>query len=334
MLGIIKFWILGAFLLCSITICLSWTKALSPQLDQMKVSDSFSCREFNPLLGGGFKPNCSSHWVRHLNGKVAFDSQFSTDEFGRRKIPGGVSEHRKNNVLFFGCSFTLGAGVDDDQTTPYYFSKQNQNTNTYNYAGTGYGPQQMLALLTESDLPSQVLKVKGKNVGIYIFMDFHVQRAVGKPSVYNYFGRYFPFYELDANHIPVHKGNFENGRKFISSVYRVIHNIPFLNFAFERWIDPPSDADVMFTAELIKAAKKAFVERFEQAEFYVVFYSGFDEKLNSKFRLFLEKENIRYLDYTNLFSTRTMEMKVGDGHPSARAHELVGKQIAQDLNLD
>ena len=58
-------------------------------------------------------------------------------------------DRKSEFVIFTGCSFVFGEGVNDNQTLPYLYGKQNPAVRCYNYGFPGYGTQQMLAVLQQ-----------------------------------------------------------------------------------------------------------------------------------------------------------------------------------------
>lgn len=294
-------------------------------------TESFECRTIDPVLGGGFKPNCKSRWLRKHENNVIFDINFSTDEFGRRTTPRKSNVQRTANTLFFGCSFTLGAGVNDNETLPYYYSQNFPSMNVYNYGGSGFGPQQILAVLADTDVKNQVAPATTRTIGIYVFLNFHVQRAVGKPSVYNNFGKYFPYYELDESNQLIHKGTFISGRPIRSKLYDWINSIPFFATRFEILNEAPSEQDILVTARIIEESSKSFFQKFASKDFFVLIYPGSDRKINSKIKLFLENRGIKYFDYSDLVDMNASSNRLKDAHPSAATHRTVASHLVQDL---
>lgn len=52
-----------------------------------------------------------------------------------------------SRINFFGCSFTYGYGLNDDETFPYYVAQKIENISVKNFGFTGYGVHQALAIL-------------------------------------------------------------------------------------------------------------------------------------------------------------------------------------------
>lgn len=78
------------------------------------------------------------------SGETITDGLRTTDASGIRPTAGKADA--QDTYLFLGCSFMMGFGLNDDQTLPYYFSKESGFTlNVLNFAYNNYGPHQALA---------------------------------------------------------------------------------------------------------------------------------------------------------------------------------------------
>jgi hypothetical protein len=74
---------------------------------------------------------------------LIYDVTYTIDADGLR-IAAGLDENPHDNrcMLFFGCSFTFGEGVDDHEAMPYVAGTL-ANLRAYNFGFPGYGPHQM-----------------------------------------------------------------------------------------------------------------------------------------------------------------------------------------------
>lgn len=82
-------------------------------------------------------------------GKESFDAMYTLDEKNRRITP-KANPNPDADLLLFGCSFTFGFGMNDDQTWPWLLAKDLGPTwRVENYAYSGFGAQQTLFLLEE-----------------------------------------------------------------------------------------------------------------------------------------------------------------------------------------
>lgn len=116
---------------------------------------------------------------------VAFNVIYTTNQYGLRITPYDLRslEHSQidgyQNVVFFGCSYVFGEGVNDNETLPYLFEEKSHGKyRAYNFGFSGYGPHQMLRIL-ESDLLKPVVNNGRQPIGIYLALFSHIDRAAG-----------------------------------------------------------------------------------------------------------------------------------------------------------
>jgi len=97
--------------------------------------------------------------------EILFNVLYTTDEKGRR-ITADNQSTADTLILLFGCSYTYGEGLNDDETFAWQLSELlGPKFQVYNYGFHGYGSHQMLALL-ESDRLDEFEK-KYKNIYAY-----------------------------------------------------------------------------------------------------------------------------------------------------------------------
>jgi hypothetical protein len=103
-------------------------------------------------------------------------------------------------VVFFGCSFTFGIGLNDDQTLPQAFADSlDRKIRVLNLGIGAYGPQHFLAELQSGFFDSVI----GPHPRLFIFATaaWHVDRSACKP----YWMRFAPRYKIE-NGQPILKG--------------------------------------------------------------------------------------------------------------------------------
>jgi len=300
--------------------------------------ERMDCRRLDALLGGGLKPDCSTRWKRWITDgateRMIFDAQLTTDHWGHRIVPGGLGIGRPNQAVFFGCSFTLGAGLNDDETLPSYFARAAPGFDVYNFASSGFGPQQMLAALTETDL-APVRPKPGRTVAFYVLLDFHIARAVGTYEVVTNFGRYFPYYRLAPDGTLQRSGNFTTGRPWRMWTYDLIAHsqLSFVQSLVQSWSARLSRADAELTAAIVRRSADAFRSKYGSDEFYVVLYPGGARDVEERVISSLETAGIRILDCSDLVDMHAEGARIGDTHPSATTNRAVAEQLAHALGL-
>lgn len=156
------------------------------------------------------------------SGRYLFDAAYSFNHFGGRKTRGNPDAEEV--YIFLGCSFTFGFGLNEDQTLPYFFSREmGFRANVINVAVSGYGPNHALREL-ELNYRLGLAGINPSHVrGVYFgFIDDHANRVV-LPKTQNS----VPYYKLDGDKLVyLEKGGYFSRRFFImmgkSRIYPVL----------------------------------------------------------------------------------------------------------------
>lgn len=277
------------------------------------------------------RPNGSFRSYKREPGssRMIYDITYHTDALSRRITPVDNPEGRPQFAAFFGCSFTYGEGLEDDQTIPYYFAKASPEYVPYNYAFHGASAADMLLKLESADVRKEIPQQKG--VLVYIFIDAHMKRLVGSMQIAGSWGSTRPRYVLSKDGIPVHKGTFRTGRPAITWLYRELYKSAIVRY-FK--IDLParfSDGDYRLMTAVIKRSRDLFLSRFPGSSFVTVFLP--ESSLAPVLEPYLDREGIRYLDERRLFRAHAPEYVLSpfDHHPSAKADRIVAEALARDL---
>lgn len=276
--------------------------------------------------------------------EVVLRWRYTTDEFGRRVVPGSTTDKTAKFLAFFGCSMTFGEGVSDEETLPHFAACKSPSHKVYNYAVSGYGPQHMLARFQHSRLDQEIPEQEG--YVIYVLFSGHVLRVIGSMSVYNGWGDTLPLpcYELDDQGGLVHRGTFQEARPLRSLAYRMLDKSQTLRYLRQPIDFPirPRDRDLDLTTAVLVESQKWAKKTFPKAQFRVVFYPEYpkwflalDPQYLSAMKAKLDAAGITYLDYSNLVDFTQPENSIPhDGHPSAKAHQTVAERVVKDLGLD
>ncbi len=128
-------------------------------------------------IGSRPVPNTTITFEESLGGQLIDAVRYKFDSSGLRVIPRSV-QGGPYRVVFFGCSFMFGHGVEDDQTLPYYFLREAKGTfEGFNFAGDGWGPHQMLREIETGF----VRRVAGTpELAIYESIPDHLRRVAGR----------------------------------------------------------------------------------------------------------------------------------------------------------
>jgi hypothetical protein len=136
---------------------------------------------------------------------VLFDTNYTIDSNDLRVAPPWRKDDLAGTALFFGCSFTFGEGLKDNETLPYQVGEQSGGRyRTFNFAFDAYGPSQMLAEI-EHGIVQRTVDTTPR-YAYYIAIPNHVWRVAGRTA----WGQHAPRYVLDADGTVHQAGHFEN----------------------------------------------------------------------------------------------------------------------------
>jgi hypothetical protein len=288
-------------------------------------------------LGSAPKRNTSVTETKTLqNGKPVFHATYTIDALGRRVTPVEAPSDRRKFMLFFGCSFVFGEGLNDDQTLPYFIARGARCYTPYNYAFIGYGPQQTATVLQDGRIKSQVHEHRG--LALYGFMGEpgtgHIDRAIGALAVFDW-TRYFPFYHLDDAGELRRDGNFVTGRPVRSWAFKVLTRSTMVRLLGLNYPVRLNDDHIRLTATIIAESDKAFRKEFPEAEgFFVVIFPGAERRSCQKLKEILEEKRVGVLDYSQAGEFGAEDYRIeSDGHPSEKWNRRLAQIIVNDLKL-
>ena len=283
---------------------------------------------FNEHLGYKPKPDTSHTGVRIVNGKIIYSIKFNTDANSLRITPIDSTKPRTQYAQFYGCSMTFGEGVQSNETLPYYFGKYNSTYHPYNFAYSGYGPHQMLARL-ESGSPKNIVK-ESAGIAFYIYINDHVNRAIGTMTNYGYNGGNAPYFHEVGNGLK-HDGLFKDARRIRSWFYEILLKSNILKLFKIGYPFTISEADYELTAEIMAQASRDYKKQFGNDNFYVIIYpTTVDSSLIIRL---LKQKGVKVLDYSKLFNPTDKKYAIPyDEHPTALANEVLIKHLVKDIN--
>ncbi len=291
----------------------------------------------DPVLGYKPLPSSQIRAKRILGGRTLFEATYTQNAEARRIVPPVASaaplDGSARVALFFGCSFTYGEGVQDDQTLPFFYSVDRGNTRAINLGYNGYGPQNMLALLDDTAALASLRTEIGTAPAvetIYTFIDHHVKRSSGALSVMHY-GKDLPAYELDTQGDVARVGTFASRRPLVTPLLRALSLSRVLSAMHVDWPLSVSHDDLALTVALIAKSRDRLAAAFPGNGFHVLLYPG--TRLADRLIPLLRGKNLDVLDYTRAafgWNPETMAIPV-DLHPNERGHAYVARRLADDL---
>src|SRR5262245_41293491 len=168
-------------------------------------------RSKNDILGTAPISGTQARSTRSERGAKLYDVTYTIDSKGLRVAPPVKNSETASCILFFGCSFTFGEGLQDTETLPYQTGFQSEGRyRTFNFGFHGYGPHQMLAQI-EHGLVRKVVDCRPE-YAIYQAVPHHVARVAGKTL----FGQHAPRYQVGTDGTVRLNGHFDDEKKALS----------------------------------------------------------------------------------------------------------------------
>jgi len=289
------------------------------------------------IRGYAAGPNVTAHERLRAGSELLLDVVYTTNARGLRIAPHDVasgSAPRSGdyaNVVFFGCSVTIGEGVDDRETMPWVFETLSEGKyHAYNAAFHGYGPHQMLRIL-ETGLLERVVPGKPPAKAVYQGLMEHIERSAGNYPAISW-GPSTPRYVLNRNGTPEYHGPFYTSLGTSAfSVLNQSHVFPHVAPLLLGWRRTPGDIDLY--VGIVRQSKELFQTRYG-GELSVVMWSAYDKDYPMVVER-LRQSGIRVFEVDKIIPdiyTADAKYKLkGDEHPNATTHALVAKFLLEKL---
>ncbi|MEJ2615282.1 MAG: hypothetical protein P8Z35_09995, partial [Ignavibacteriaceae bacterium] len=292
------------------------------------------------FLGYAPKKGIQISETKYYKDKLIFRAKYLFDENGLRISPPFVVSEVKGCVLFFGCSFTYGQGVNDSETMPYQVGiKSHGKYHIYNFGVKGYGPHQMLSEL-EHNVVKNIVNSHGSTYAIYQAIPEHINRAAGL-AFWDYHG---PKYILGKNNELRYAGNFDGNTILPKKILKYLNeSLIYRNFLGNGRLFNDGKKDVDLYERIVITAKEIFEKQYPGGEFHIIFWDNIfnaDEisqhlRWMKVLKFFREKGiNIHLVskilpDYQN--NKSKFRLSPYDSHPSALAHKLIAEYVVRSI---
>lgn len=282
--------------------------------------------EHDPDLGYRHKPGVKVEVRKKHGGRTLYDVSYTTDRYSRRiTVPRNEADRA---LIFMGCSYTFGSGVNDDQTLPSQVAALMPECQVVNYGQDGIGAQHICEILRAKAIRDQGIAKKA--AVIYTFLHVHIRRAIGVPPITRAFGKNFPWYRLEDGKL-VHKGRFSDrpGDWDWKLSYRREHGIK--NWYGEYIIEE----DARLVCALLGEAKRLFESKFDSQGFYVLLFPQRQGAYTEHVAEGCRKQGFTILDYRDLLGEMKNEDDFfipNDGHPLPSTYRMIAERIRDDLS--
>lgn len=244
-------------------------------LEPRSVWQSGSYIRSDPLLGYAPIPGRATRVKGWWRSNLLYDVVYTIDERGLRECREPGSDDGQPAVLFFGCSYTFGYGLKDEECLPCLVSRDAGEHRALNFAFHGYGAHQMLAAL-RSGLVGKVVRGPVR-CAIYQALTEHVQRGVGL-SPWEPRG---PQFTLDPSGRVRYEGRFgaSDPLPFLRSLLvQANKSFAFLRLFSGRWYDDArlrsvgAPDEVRLYVAMVAESARIVRQTYPGAEFHVVLW--------------------------------------------------------------
>lgn len=280
----------------------------------------------------GYKHSANIQTIarKSYNEKDLYRVTYTIDENGHRVTPPYNEENNKGSVIFLGCSFSFGDGVEDDENYPYLFGKKtNGDYKVYNFGVSGYGPHSVLGLIEFDQIDKIVEEDPEPKHAILFASYFHIIRMIGNEEQW-YYG---PIYRLDSDNKVVYKGQMappnpdENTDSFIVRKLKGIGLIKKIFFEHKT-----SEYDVRLFGEVISEIDKKIKAKYPGIELHVLMFDSENtESLDCVEAVKSKGLNVHlFSDILHEIPEEKRMIKY-DGHPTPESHEKIADYIVNNI---
>ncbi len=236
-------------------------------------------------------------------------------------------ENKSFNIAMLGDSYTFGQGVEDNETIPYFISKNLEQTNNdvqvINMATPGWGLFQ-------------------ENITLYRHYDTYKPKIVILTLLEGDLGR-LKFENKTEEEKYLERAQirtFFRGLSSLSFLKQKIGSIFKTNFgATENYLPDDTDITSLWQRNVAELDSIYNLTQKENIKFILVLYPRLGEDNNKFYGLvtsYTDGKNITVIrdlePILNKFNREDLIVQ-GEGHPSALAHEIVASRILEELNL-
>jgi hypothetical protein len=273
---------------------------------------------------------------------TVYDVAYSIGADGLRTPP--PVGNAQGSVIFFGCSFTFGEGLNDEQVMPYRVGILAEGRyQTRNFGFHGYGAQQMLSSLERGHLDA--LLDRPPTHFIYQAIPDHVARAVG---LHDYQFNH-PRFVLQRDGSVVRKGLFsdaEDAQPPPSALALEIRWQLGKSYTYSRLLTgerQTNDQDLQLWLAIVEQSKRHIEAKYPNAEFHVLMWpwanwrTPAEEALGQEMTRRLVNLGVRVHSIADMLPNYDEQPEpyqlspTYDRHPSAAANDLIARYVVREI---
>ena len=252
----------------------------------------------------------------------------STVENGARATgPRVFTRELRRDIIFVGCSFTYGWGLNDEETFAWKVQAALPYWNVHNFGVDGYGTCQAYMLL------KRVFQSEHfhKPVVIYGFIDEHEQRNVA-----DFFWHYLLSNRTATDNISLPSCILDSSGSISFNPPRPYPHFPFRHTLavvpiFEKVYLKLEGASRARQSQMITERLMVEMEEFTKAQsgnFAVLFFNRGGSRENH-YREFLENRGTLIIQFDPSEQRNTAALTFPDGHPNTRMTDLIAKSVVK-----
>ncbi|HET6673719.1 MAG TPA: hypothetical protein VFG71_00195 [Nitrospiraceae bacterium] len=299
------------------------------------------------------RKNFAATHQKIVNSVPIYKVTYTIDANGLRIAPPYDVAHGRGSILFFGCSYTMGDGVEDNETMPYLTGLLTQGRYAvYNFGFHGYGPQQMLAAL-ETGRVQRIVTVSPRYI-IYQAIPYHMERVAGLMTWFPHVplyrrtdsGRVVPDGHVDSVADETRYSPIERFWRRQGPTGEAISKTLRRSYIYDKFVRPLrslSDEDVRLFLDVVLQAKEEAARQYPQSEFHVILWDNMFVKhdflqflprvletlRNKHVRVHLVSEIIP--DYYESTPNTKYEIDRYDNHPNPSTYRAIAAYVAKNI---
>lgn len=299
-------------------------------------------RDHEVLIRGknmGFYPKAGSdvYVSRMVKGKLLYRHRNQIDEYNRR-IPREENPRAREHVIFAGCSFIYGEGLDNKDSLPVLFQKKNPEAQSYNLGLPGGGLHTLLRYPEVFPLKEIIRPASGYY--LYFFLPQHMDRFLMRFNFLIWAHPLFAHYSIREGKLVDHGEVADTTKFFIARKAR--------EFGLMRAIvalDPErySEKELADFAIAVRLLKERIQRDLPQTKFRFVAHPllAFDSSNEELLMRELRTQGVDILEVKERFEALKKERGVNiqdlsiqdDGHPTALNNELLTEVLTSAIDL-
>ncbi len=301
-------------------------------------------------------PDASVKIKRSYGDEVVYDVTYNFDQYGLRSTSNSKNKApNKNDILFFGCSFVFGEGLNDGDTFPLQLiEKTNNSYDGLNFGFHGYGAHQMLALLEDKKFVNKVVDKSKVKYVFYEMIPDHIKRVAGH-YVSMIWGISSPRYEVQ-NDEAVYTGSFADyygknppslTKKFLikyvhdlgrSRSHLINHLVDRvrLNSKLKGYKMNVDEKDTELLVKIVEKSSK-IVKQDYGADFYTIIWDNTDEQEVNYIKTRFDQIGVKYFLVSEIIKDIKDTKKYfieHDGHPKGLANEMIAQFLLEKVILN